>query len=103
MFAFVKNFRGDKIPVVAGDALRKIASKAMAIEFRIPWKESRGIFKYGLNTPEGVNVMVLMVQDSLAKNADRCACGWGKRVQCNQEAESSRQVVCNLPCISNLC
>ena len=42
MFAFLKNPQGDKRPVLAGEVLRKAAGKAMAIEFRLPWKEAGG-------------------------------------------------------------
>ena len=52
MFALLKNPKGDKRPVVAGEVLRKAAGKAMAIEFRLPWKEAGGKFQYGLNTPD---------------------------------------------------
>ena len=73
MFAFVKDERGGKRPVVAGDSLRKTAGKAMAIEYRLPWKESSGRLQYGLNTPDGVNMVVLMVQESLEKHRNHCA------------------------------
>ena len=52
---------------MAGDSLRKTVGKAMAIEYRVAWKESSGRLQYGLNTPDGVNMVVLMVQDSLRK------------------------------------
>ena len=53
LFAFVKNVMGDVRPVAAGEVLRKAAGKAMAIDHRLPWKESSGRFRYGLNTPDG--------------------------------------------------
>ena len=59
--------------MVAGDSLRKTAGKVMAIEYRLPWKESSGRLQYGLNNPDGVNMVVLMVQDSLVKNIHHCA------------------------------
>ena len=42
----------------------------MAIDHRLPWKEAGGSFQYGLNTPvgDGVNMAVLMVQDTLRQN-----------------------------------
>ena len=61
MFAFIKDDRGGKRPIVAGDSLRKIAGKAMAIEYRVPWNEASGRLQYGLNTPDGVNMVVLLV------------------------------------------
>ena len=42
VFAFIKNSQGDKRPVVAGEVLRKTADKAMAIDFRLSWKEAGG-------------------------------------------------------------
>ena len=54
--------------MAAGEVLRKAAVKAMAIDFKIPWKESSGRLQYGLNTPDGVNLVVLMVEDSLKQN-----------------------------------
>ena len=69
MFAFVKNQLVGKRPVAAGEVLRKAAGKAMAIELRVPWKEASGRFQYGLNTPDGVNMVVLMVEDTLQQNA----------------------------------
>ena len=33
-----------------------------------PRKESSGRFQYGLNTPDGVNMVVLMVEDTLEHN-----------------------------------
>ena len=50
--------------MVAGDNLCKAARKAMGIELRIPWKESGGRFQNGLNTPDGVNMVVLIVTDT---------------------------------------
>jgi hypothetical protein len=73
MFAFIKDDRGGKLPIVAGDSLRKIAGKAMAIEYRVPWKEASGRLQYGLNTPDGVNMVVLLVQETLEKNRGHCA------------------------------
>ena len=73
MFAFIKDERGAKRPVVAEDALRKTAGKATPIEYRLPWKEASGRLQYGLHTPDGVNMVVLMVQESLKKNRDHCA------------------------------
>ena len=73
MFAFLKNEAGDKRPVVAGDTLRKTAGKAMAIDLRIQWKESAGPHQYGLNTADGVNMVVLMVTDTLQQNLGHCA------------------------------
>ena len=34
---------------------------------------SRGKFQYGLNTPDGVNMVVLMIHDTLLQNADHSA------------------------------
>ena len=67
MFAFLKNDRGDKRPVAAGEVLRKVAGKAIAIDYRVPWKEAGGPFQYGLNTPDGVNMVILMVEDTLTQ------------------------------------
>ena len=40
----------------------------MAIDLRIQWKESSGTHQYGLNTTEGVNMVVLIVTDTLQPN-----------------------------------
>ena len=45
----------------------------MAIEYRVPWNEASGRLQYGLNTPDGVNMVVLLVQETLEKNRDHCA------------------------------
>ena len=73
MFAFLKNDRGDKRPVAAGEVLRKVAGKAIAIDYRVPWKEAGGPFQYGLNTPDGVNMVILMVEDTLKQNINHGA------------------------------
>ena len=73
MFAFLKNDRGDKRPVAAGEVLMKVAGKAIAIDYRVPWKEAGGAFKYGLNTPDGVNMVILMVEDTLKQNINHGA------------------------------
>ena len=70
----------DVRPVAAGEVLRKAAGKALAIDHKVPWKESSGRFQYGLNTPDGVNMVVLMVEDTLRQNV-----GHGERFQCSQE------------------
>ena len=49
--------------------LRKAAGKAMAIDFCLPGKEAGGRYQYGLNTPDGVNMVDLMVHDTLRQNA----------------------------------
>ena len=54
--------------MVAGETLRKTAGKAMAIELRVQWKESSGVHQYGLNTTDGVNMVVLMATDTLQQN-----------------------------------
>ena len=54
--------------MAAGEVLRKAAGKALAIDHKVPWKESSGRFQYGLNTPDGVSVVVLMVEDTLGQN-----------------------------------
>ena len=72
MFAFIKNDRGRKRPGVAGHSFRKIAEKEMTIEYRVPWKESGDRLQHGLNTPDSVNMVVLVVQDFLQKHADHC-------------------------------
>ena len=36
----------------------------MVIDYRLLWEESSGRLQYGLNTPDGVNMVVFMVQDS---------------------------------------
>ena len=46
----------------------------MAFEYRLPWKESSGRLQYGLNTPDGVNMVVLMVHDSLVITINRHHC-----------------------------
>ena len=40
----------------------------MAIEYRVPWKDSSARFQYGLNTPDGLNMVVRMVEDTLQQN-----------------------------------
>ena len=57
--------------------IEKTAGKAMAIEHRLPWKESSSRLQYGLNTPDGVNMVVLMVQESLEKHRHHCAIAVG--------------------------
>ena len=74
--------------MVAGEVVRKAAGKAMAIEFRLPWKEAGGKFQYGLNTPDGVNMVILMIQDTLRQNADHSATTVDSR---NAFNSSSRQ------------
>ena len=54
--------------MAAGEVLRKAAGKALATDHKVPWKESSGRFQYGLNTPDGVNMVVLMVEDTLRQN-----------------------------------
>ena len=54
--------------MAAGEVLCKTAGKALAIDHKVPWKESSGRFQYGLNTPDGVNMVVLMVEDTLRQN-----------------------------------
>ena len=73
MFAFLKNERGDKRPVAAGEVLRKVAGKAIAIDYRVPWKEAGGRHQYGLNTPDGVNMVILMVEDTICQNVSHGA------------------------------
>ena len=77
MFAFLKNDRGDKSAVVAGEVLRKVAGKAIVIDYRVPWKEAGGSFHYGLNTPDRVNMVILMVEDTLKQNIHHGAVGKG--------------------------
>ena len=36
LFAFIKNDRGGKRPVGAGEVLRKVAGKAIVIDYRVP-------------------------------------------------------------------
>ena len=55
---------------MAGETLRKTAGKAMAIDLHIQWKESSGTHQYGLNTTDGVNMVVLMVTDTLQQNVE---------------------------------
>ena len=64
----MKNGRGDVRPVASGEVLRKAAGKALAIDQKKPLKESSGRFQYGLNTPDGVNMVVLMVEDTMKQN-----------------------------------
>ena len=45
-----------------------IAGKAMAIDLRVQWNESIGTHQYGPNTMDGVNIVVLMVTDTLQQN-----------------------------------
>ena len=59
--------------MVAGEVLRKAAAKATVIEFRLSWKEAGGKFQYGLNTPDGVNMVVLLIHDTLRQNMDYSA------------------------------
>ena len=59
---------GDVRSVDAGEVLRKAAGKAFLIDHKIPWKESTGRFQYGLNSPDEVNMVVLMVEDTLGRN-----------------------------------
>ena len=73
MFAFLKNNQRGKRLVVAGEVLRKAADKAMAIDYRLPWKEAGGKVQYGLNTADGVNMVVLMVHDTLCQNVGQAA------------------------------
>ena len=58
---------------MAGETLRKTAGKAMAIELRVQWKESSGVLQYGLNSTDGVNMVVLMVMDTLQQNVGQGA------------------------------
>ena len=51
-------------PVVEGEVPLKAAGKVMAIDFRLPWKEAGGKFQYGLNMPDGVNMVVLIIHDN---------------------------------------
>ena len=67
-FAFIKNERGDKRPVAAGEVLRKTSGKAMVIEYSVLWKESSGRFQHGLDIPDGVNMVILRVEDTLRQN-----------------------------------
>ena len=68
LFAFIKNDRGDVRPVAAGKVQRKASGKAIAIDHKVPWKEASGRFQYGLNTPDRVNMVVLMVEDTIKQN-----------------------------------
>ena len=45
LLAFIKNDSGDVRPVAAGEVLRKVAGKALAIDHKVPWKESSGRFQ----------------------------------------------------------
>ena len=40
----------------------------MAINLPIQWKESSGTHQYGLNTTDGVNMVVLIVTDTLQQH-----------------------------------
>ena len=53
---------------MVGETLRKTAGKALAIDLQIQRKESSGTHQYGLNTTDGVNMVVLMVTDTLQQN-----------------------------------
>ena len=68
LFTFVKNDRGDFRPVAVSEVFRKAAGKALAIDHKVPCKESSGKFQYGLNIPDGVNMVVLTVEDTLKQN-----------------------------------
>ena len=70
MVAFAQNDRGDKRPVAAGEVLRKTAGKAMTIQYIVPSKESSGRFQYSLSIPDGVNMVVLIVEDTLQQIGD---------------------------------
>ena len=60
MFAFIKNARGDKRPVAAGEVLRKVVQGTV--------ERNRWQFQYGLNTPAAVNMVILMVENTLRQD-----------------------------------
>ena len=58
---------------MAGNALKKLAGKLLSIEYRVPWKEATGLRQYGLNTPDGANVVHLITEEALFSTEDLCA------------------------------
>ena len=47
--------------------------KALLTEYKLPWKEAAGHRQYGLHTPDGVNMVLLLTEDALATAQDMCA------------------------------
>ena len=56
----------------------------MPTEFMVPWTETSGGFQYGLNTPEVVSMVVLMIEDTLKLNLGHGAMAVdGQSLQCS--------------------
>ena len=48
-----------------GNAWRKLAGEVLSVEYHLPWKEAAGTKQYGLNTTDGVNMVLLITDEAL--------------------------------------
>ena len=62
----------------------------MSTEYKLPWKEAAGVRQYGLNTQDGVNMALLITEDTLATAEDLCALAVDGR---NSFNEAKRQKI----------
>ena len=67
------NQQMDARPLAAGNVLHKVAGKAVAIEYKLQWKEAVGPIQYGVATSGGLDTVDLLTEDMLKKYSDFCA------------------------------
>jgi hypothetical protein len=66
LYAFYKNEQLDICPVTTGNAQRKVCGKAIAIDYKVRWKEAVGVRQFGIGTPAGVDIVLLKTENTLA-------------------------------------
>ena len=88
LFSFMKEAPNGQRPIVAGNSCRKLAGKVLSTEYKLPWKEAAGVRQYGLNTPDGIGMALLITEDTLATAEDLCARAVDER---NSFNEAKRQ------------
>ena len=69
LFALEKPFGGVRpIAAVVGNTIRRIATRAIAMEYKDGWREGVGPFQYAIGTDSGLDKLVRGVQSFLEAN-----------------------------------